>query len=586
MATGSHTFLLCSRFSPTCSRLLDSIQLLGMDIQNRMQIVWMDHPHVREQFKSFVTTVPCMVTIEGDQKPVVLEGDAFLTKMNALIRSHTTSVPISPPMQTPAPPSVNPAPRVSQPEYHPAVTPAPTPPPQPVYMPPQHVSYPSQPPSTFGMVPQSPPESPRHTIQLPSAPPSIPMPHQQLPPAFQTSHVTFTLQPTTMQTYPMTEQVTAPQQTLQQVQQLTEHLRQQSNLKALHESQYQHPQLQHQPAPPPASFPPQSPMPPQAPPPAPMTQAPQQALPQLNPSVYQPVALPTAKPPTKSISSGRPPVPPQRPSHRNTPSRVPQTAQKIPQPAVKHQPQVQQPPPLSKPQLPPQPPHQQQAQQKLQQQVQQAQQQPQPQTSLPHREPATQHVPEDGFDEQQAPEVGSEAGTSVFDLLSLSSQPEEQGTTSLSSMFGEESLFDVYQASKKESNVMDPMQRPQGTDVRKSDFSENILDTSKRNSINQKIRAMSSDRVVQPVKGTGHESMAQSSLPTVATMNPNAARFASSSIRSTDTFALEEIDGGDDADSFILPDRPTLTLPKEEVKKKGKPSIADIAREMEKQRAK
>jgi hypothetical protein len=69
---------------------------------------------------------------------------------------------------------------------------------------------------------------------------------------------------------------------------------------------------------------------------------------------------------------------------------------------------------------------------------------------------------------------------------------ETEGTTSLSSILGEKSLFD-YQNDTT---------RQMGTESRSSDHSESVLQSSKRNSINQRVRAMSSDRVIktQPTK--------------------------------------------------------------------------------------
>ena len=56
-----------------------------------------------------------------------------------------------------------------------------------------------------------------------------------------------------------------------------------------------------------------------------------------------------------------------------------------------------------------------------------------------------------------------------------------EGTTSLSSILNEKSLFDEYSDSSRIK------ERKYGTDVRTSDHSEELLHGSKRNSINQKI---------------------------------------------------------------------------------------------------
>jgi len=141
------------------------------------------------------------------------------------------------------------------------------------------------------------------------------------------------------------------------------------------------------------------------------------------------------------------------------------------------------------------------------------------------------------------------------------------GVTSLSSILDEKSLFDEYQDKN------DPMKRPRGTDVRDSDHSEATF--SKRNSINQRVREMSSDRGSQPQKGIGHDALAASSLRRETTPLPNETPAASSS----GSFELEEIDG----EPFM--EQPILPKPQVDNKKKlGKPSIIDKARDMEKGR--
>jgi hypothetical protein len=154
------------------------------------------------------------------------------------------------------------------------------------------------------------------------------------------------------------------------------------------------------------------------------------------------------------------------------------------------------------------------------------------------------------------------------------------GVTSLSSILDEKSLFD-YQDNN------DPMKRPRGTDVRDSDHSEASF--SKRNSINQRVREMSSDRVVHPPKGVGHDSLAASSLRRETTALPSNPDNGSSNVNEN-SFELEEIDGEpfDDIPPPMLQKPQSQLQPQsqqsETKKKLGKPSIIDKARDMEKGR--
>ena len=69
----------------------------------------------------------------------------------------------------------------------------------------------------------------------------------------------------------------------------------------------------------------------------------------------------------------------------------------------------------------------------------------------------------------------------------LPSKPKVEGTTSLSDIL-EKTLYEEYKE----------IDRPTGTDVRESDHSNQQLKTSKKNSINQKMREMTTERVVIP----------------------------------------------------------------------------------------
>ena len=161
--------------------------------------------------------------------------------------------------------------------------------------------------------------------------------------------------------------------------------------------------------------------------------------------------------------------------------------------------------------------------QQFQQQPQQFQQQPQ-QPQQFQQQPQQQPQQPQQFQQPKKPQQQQEQPpqTSLIDFGdSIDSTPisisVEEGTTSLSSILDEKSLFD-YQNEE--------MPRQKGTEARNSNHSDAYV--AKRNAINQKVRSLSSDRsTVTTPRGTGHESMVQTSLP----IKPS--------------FELEEIDEGD-----------------------------------------
>ena len=156
---------------------------------------------------------------------------------------------------------------------------------------------------------------------------------------------------------------------------------------------------------------------------------------------------------------------------------------------------------------------------------------------MQQQQPMQQQPPMQQFTPIDEP-VGHSSIDSIF-------SKEEGGTTSLSNIFNddEKSLFE-HQTE---------MTRPLGTDARNSDHSDAYV--AKRNSINQKVRSMSSDRVSNTPRGVGHDTMAQTSL----SVKPS--------------FELEEIDAGD-----IMHEIPASAP----IKKKM--SIVDRAKEMAKSR--
>jgi hypothetical protein len=114
--------------------------------------------------------------------------------------------------------------------------------------------------------------------------------------------------------------------------------------------------------------------------------------------------------------------------------------------------------------------------------------------------------------------------------------------------------------------------KKKGTDFHQSEAQvSTALSSTKRNSINQKVREMSQTRPIQVEKGAGHEQMAQSSMVIIPEKR--------SEITPID-FLDEEDSGLDVIDSGEVDGGPTISS----ALKKGKSSAVDLAREIEKSR--
>lgn len=157
------------------------------------------------------------------------------------------------------------------------------------------------------------------------------------------------------------------------------------------------------------------------------------------------------------------------------------------------------------------------------------------------------------------------------DLSVTKKSQQKNGMTSIDELLGggEESLYDHHVKRK-------------GTDFHQSESQvSTALSSTKRNSINQKVREMSQTRPVQLEMGIGHEAMAQSSLPTLPDKKPDF----------TPIDAIDEIDGGEDEDPFggdlIDTEEEKEEKPEQVVTsalRKKKSTALDMAREMEKGR--
>lgn len=155
-----------------------------------------------------------------------------------------------------------------------------------------------------------------------------------------------------------------------------------------------------------------------------------------------------------------------------------------------------------------------------------------------------------------------------------------EGFTNIMDLDGEESLYDHQQR-----------QRPKGTDVHQSEEAmKQHLQVTKRNSLNQQVRAMTNNREIRPPKGVGHDSMAKTSLTVLEQPREEVTSLdrlshgeidhSMMSIPPSESLDIidDMIDGGD-IDAPI--DEPEIQS-RSQIKKKA--SIVDRAKELEKGR--
>lgn len=143
-----------------------------------------------------------------------------------------------------------------------------------------------------------------------------------------------------------------------------------------------------------------------------------------------------------------------------------------------------------------------------------------------------------------------------------------EGYTSITDLDGERSLYDL--------------QRPMGTDVRQSEEpTKQHLQASKRNSLNQQVRAMTNDREVRPPKGMGHEGMAKTSLTVLEAPREEVTSLDRLNHGEIDPTMLA-IPPSDMIDEIDMIDDAEPEPPRPQIKKKS--SIVDRAKELEKGR--
>jgi hypothetical protein len=156
-------------------------------------------------------------------------------------------------------------------------------------------------------------------------------------------------------------------------------------------------------------------------------------------------------------------------------------------------------------------------------------------------------------------------------------QHKPQGVTNLDDL--EESLYDKQKQFEKPEH-----RRPIGTDIRQSEAQiEASIQASKKTSINQRVREMSNNREVRPVKGAGHETML-SSLSVTEKSNereqPSFTPLTDLGIDMNDSFDSFDNTGQDVIDGDVQEEeQPVATTA---IKKKS--SVIDRAKEMEKSR--
>lgn len=90
---GVQTILVCSKFSANCTKLLDSLQKLNIDLQPLIKLVWIDHPNIRNMISESnkIRTVPSIIVHDDERDvSVVYEGQKFTDYMNTFIHNHQT----------------------------------------------------------------------------------------------------------------------------------------------------------------------------------------------------------------------------------------------------------------------------------------------------------------------------------------------------------------------------------------------------------------------------------------------------------------------------------------------------------------
>ena len=88
------TTLLCSKFSPQCVRVMDSLRKLNISIEPHIRLLWIDNPNVRSYVRTTqVKSVPCIVVHDEERDiSIVYEKDRFTDYLNNFIQQRQARV--------------------------------------------------------------------------------------------------------------------------------------------------------------------------------------------------------------------------------------------------------------------------------------------------------------------------------------------------------------------------------------------------------------------------------------------------------------------------------------------------------------
>jgi hypothetical protein len=85
------TVMICSKFSPTCVQALEALKQKNISVDPFIKLLWIDHPNMRNIVRSsnLVRTVPAIVVVdEARDLSVVYEGERFREYLNTFIQNH------------------------------------------------------------------------------------------------------------------------------------------------------------------------------------------------------------------------------------------------------------------------------------------------------------------------------------------------------------------------------------------------------------------------------------------------------------------------------------------------------------------
>jgi hypothetical protein len=110
------TTLLCSKFSPNCVRVMDSFKRLNINPEAHMKVVWIDHPNIRAYLRDTgVKTVPSIVVHDQERDiSIIYENQRFTDYINNFIQQRSIPPLRQISSQAPLPPSGQQLPSAAQ----------------------------------------------------------------------------------------------------------------------------------------------------------------------------------------------------------------------------------------------------------------------------------------------------------------------------------------------------------------------------------------------------------------------------------------------------------------------------------------